>query len=147
MLRGAPTVRTVYLAAFPSAEVLRAFIDRAEPGDLLFVHHPIDLESGDPKGEWGRFFQPIADKTIDALRLRQLSIYSCHAPLDYHPTFSTSGSIAAALGGTVIGEFFPYGRGHAGIIASLPDFFGVFLCHNGAESCYAARGFRCSLRV
>lgn len=120
MLRGAAAIRTVFLAAFPSDEVLRAFLDRADPGDLLFVHHPIDLESGDPRGAWGRFFRPIADEIIDALRARQLSIYSCHAPLDYHPTLSTSGSIAAALGGTVTGQFFPYGRGHAGIIASVP---------------------------
>ena len=121
MLRGGATVSTVFLAAFPSDGVLQAFLDRAEPGDLLFVHHPIDLESGDPRGGWGKFFQPIADGTIEALRARQLSIYSCHAPLDYHPTLSTSGSIAAALGSTVTGQFFPYGRGHAGVIASVPS--------------------------
>ena len=120
MLRGGATVRTAFLAAFPSEGVLKAFLERAEPGDLLFVHHPIDLESGDPRGAWGRFFRPIADETIDALRANQLSIYSCHAPLDYHPTLSTSGSIAAALHGTVTGQFFPYGRGHAGVIASVP---------------------------
>ncbi len=120
MVRGAPTVRSVFLAAFPSAGVLETFLARAEPGDLLFVHHPIDLESGDPKGAWGRFFQPLAEATIQALRAGQLSIYSCHAPLDYHPTVSTSRSIAAALDAAVTGEFFPYGRGHAGVIATIP---------------------------
>lgn len=120
MLRGGPTVRTAFLAAFPSKTVLRTFLERAESGDLLFVHHPIDLESGDPRGAWGNFFQPIADETIEALRRRRLSIYSCHAPLDYHATLSTSGSIAAALGGTPVERFFPYGRGHAGIVAAIP---------------------------
>ena len=119
MVRGGATIRTVFLAAFPSAGVLEVFLARAEPGDLLFVHHPIDLESGDPKGTWGRFFQPLAEATIQALRAGQLSVYSCHAPLDYHPTVSTSRSIATALDATVTGEFFPYGRGHAGVIATV----------------------------
>lgn len=120
MLRGSEFVTTVFLAAFPSAAVLQAFLKQANSGDLLFVHHPIDLESGDPRGAWGKFFQPIADDTIQILRARQLSIYSCHAPLDYHPTLNTSASIAAALGATVVDRFFPYGRGHAGVIASVP---------------------------
>src|SRR5215813_13955236 len=55
MLRGDATVRTVFLAAFPSAVVLEQFLTRSAAGDLLFVHHPIDLESGDPKGAWGDF--------------------------------------------------------------------------------------------
>ena len=119
MLRGGSTVRTVFLAVFPSTVVLERFLTQGEPGDLLFVHHPIDLESGDPKGEWGRFFQPIADEVIEALRERRLSIYSCHAPLDYHATLSTSRSMATALGGTITGEFFPYGRGYAGVLATI----------------------------
>ncbi len=93
---------------------------RAEPGDLLFLHHPIDLESGDPKGAWGNFFRPIPQETIDALRTKELSIYSCHAPLDYHPTLSTSRSIASALSGVVTDQFFQYGRGYAGVIATIP---------------------------
>lgn len=120
MLRGGASVNTVFLSAFPSDEVLQAFISRAEPGDLLFLHHPIDLKSGDPNGTWGNFFQPIDNDTIASLQAKQLSIYSCHAPLDYHPTLNTSGSIAAAIGGTITGQFFPYGRGHAGVIASVP---------------------------
>lgn len=120
MVRGAENVRTVFLASFPSVPVLATFLDRAEPGDLLFLHHPVDLESGDPRGEWGRFFQPIADDTILALAERKLSIYSCHAPLDYHPTLSTSRSIAAALGATITDQFFPFGPGHAGLIATVP---------------------------
>jgi putative NIF3 family GTP cyclohydrolase 1 type 2 len=120
MLRGGATVGTVFVAAFPSAIVLEQFLTRAGTGDLLFLHHPIDLESRDPKGAWGNFFRPIAQPTIEALRTKQLSIYSCHAPLDYHPTLSTSRSIASALGGVVTDQFFPYGRGYAGVIATIP---------------------------
>jgi putative NIF3 family GTP cyclohydrolase 1 type 2 len=119
MLRGGETVTTVFLAAFPSHGVLRRFVAEATPGDLLFVHHPIDLESGDPRGAWGRFFRPIPIDVLQALQPQSLSIYSCHAPLDYHATLSTSRSIADALGGRIVGEFFPYGLGHAGVIAEI----------------------------
>lgn len=120
MLRGGANVSTVFLAAFPSVIVLEQFLTRAEAGDLLFLHHPIDLESGDPKGAWGNFFRPIPQTTIEALRSKQLSIYSCHAPLDYHTSLSTSRSIASALSGAVTDQFFPYGRGYAGVIATIP---------------------------
>ena len=119
MLRGGATVTTVFLSAFPSDRVVRLFVESAAPGDLLFVHHPIDLESGDPRGEWGRFFRPIPVDLLQALQRKELSIYSCHAPLDYHETLSTSRSIADALSGRIVAEFFPYGRGHAGVIAEI----------------------------
>ncbi len=119
MLRGGASVHSVFLASFPSAPVLEEFLARAESGDLLFLHHPIDLESGDPRGSWGNFFRPIPQESLEALRTHGLSIYSCHAPLDYHPTLSTSRSIATALGGTIIDQFFPYGRGFAGVMASI----------------------------
>jgi putative NIF3 family GTP cyclohydrolase 1 type 2 len=120
MLRGGASVQTVFLAVFPSAIVLDALLARGEPGDFLFLHHPIDLKSGDPRGTWGNFWQPIAEETIEALRTNQLSIYSCHAPLGCHPTVGSSRAIATALGGTVTGQFFPYGPGHAGVIATIP---------------------------
>lgn len=123
MLRGGDAVTRVFLAAFPSNVVLQQFLDRASPGDLLFVHHPLDLddlESGDPQGSWGRLFRPITESSLTAPQRQRLSIYSCHAPLDYHESISTSQSIAAALGGTITGRFFPYGAGQAGVIARIP---------------------------
>lgn len=128
MLRGAPQVRGVFLAAFPSGVVLDRFLAEAEPGALLFVHHPIDLESGDPRGAWGRFFQPISSAHVRALQDRQLSIYSCHAPLDYHTQLSTSHAMATALGARVTGAFFPYGPGHAGVIAEIAPSTVADLC-------------------
>ena len=119
MLRGDATVGTIFLSAFPSDEVLTHFIAQASPGDLLFLHHPINMESGDPRGALGRFFQPIPQHLRDALQRQRLSVYSCHAPLDYHPTLSTSRAIATALGGDVFGEFFPYGPGYAGVLAEI----------------------------
>lgn len=128
MLRGAEEVRGVFLAAFPSGVVLDRFLAEADPGALLFLHHPIDLESGDPRGEWGHFFQPISPEHVCALRARQLSIYSCHAPLDYHAQLSTSRSMAAALAARVTDVFFPYGPSYAGVIAEVESTSLADLC-------------------
>jgi putative NIF3 family GTP cyclohydrolase 1 type 2 len=119
MIRGGGAVQTVFLASFPSDDVLRRFITQADRGDLLFLHHPMDLESGDPRGDWGGFFRPIPAELLRAMRAKRLSVYSCHAPLDDNLTISTSRSIAAALGGTIVREFFPGGPRRAGVIAEL----------------------------
>src|SRR5262249_54069845 len=96
-----------------------AFLARGEPGDLLFLHHPIDLESGDPRGAWGRGFLPIDPATLDALHARGLSLYSCHAPLDIHCTLGTTAAMVAALDGMVTGTFAAYGDGLAGMICDI----------------------------
>lgn len=55
MIKGSEKVRTVHLAVFPTDEVLETFLDDARSGDLLFMHHPLFMECGDPRG-WGRGF-------------------------------------------------------------------------------------------
>ena len=121
VLRGAPEVGTVFCAAFPSAEVLDAFLRAAEPGDLLFCHHPIDLRSGDPRGEPGAGFVPIAPGTLDALADRELSFYACHAPLDTaRGGLGTTVAMMEALGAAHEADFFPYGNGFAGVVCTAP---------------------------
>lgn len=70
MIRGADTVNKVFLAVFPTDTVLERFITESEPGDLLFMHHPLVMECGDPKGEWGRGFIPIENTYIERLKER-----------------------------------------------------------------------------
>jgi len=96
------------------------FLAESQPGDLLFTHHPIDMECGDPHGEWGRGFLPIDRPHLDALVARKLSVYSCHAPLDTHSGLSTNTAIAVALDATVIDRFLPYGNGFAGLLCTIP---------------------------
>jgi putative NIF3 family GTP cyclohydrolase 1 type 2 len=119
MLRGADEVQTVFCSAFPAAEVLDEFIETGRPGDLLFLHHPLYIESGDPRGEPGRGFLPIDPRHIDAIREKRLSFYSCHAPLDAHPDVGTTAAMVDALGGRPEDAFWPYGSGHAGVICSI----------------------------
>lgn len=50
MIRGADKIQTVFTASFPHDEILQKFILQSVEGDLLFLHHPIPLECGNPKG-------------------------------------------------------------------------------------------------
>lgn len=97
MIKGSAKVRTVHLAVFPTDEVLETFIDDAQSGDLLFMHHPLFMECGDPKGDWGRGFLPIRLDLLDQMKSKGLSVYTCHAPLDYNKQISTSLAIAEQL--------------------------------------------------
>ncbi|UVI33146.1 Nif3-like dinuclear metal center hexameric protein [Paenibacillus spongiae] len=116
MISGSQEVETIYLAVFPTDEVIRQFIEDASEGDLLFMHHPIPMECGDPRGNWGRGFVPIPTELIDRVIERKLSVYTCHAPLDYNREVGTSDAIAEALEAQIIDEFCKYGNGYAGLI-------------------------------
>jgi putative NIF3 family GTP cyclohydrolase 1 type 2 len=119
MLKGAEEVNRVYCSVFPTDEVLQKFVDIAEPGDLLFLHHPLDMECGDPRGEWGRGFLPIQPHHLDQMKVEKLSFYACHAPLDYNLDISTSQVIIENLNSRIVDRFFPYGNGHAGFIGEI----------------------------
>jgi putative NIF3 family GTP cyclohydrolase 1 type 2 len=115
MMRGAAEVGTVYCAVFPSDVVLDRFIEQANPGDLFFSHHALDMRMGDPrrKSETAAFL-PIPVTRLQAMRDKRLSYYSCHIPMDLTWTIGTTASIAQLLGATIVdhfdfGEFGPYG--------------------------------------
>lgn len=120
LLRGAEHVNTVFCSVFPTPEVLAAFLAASVEGDLLFLHHPIDMECGDPRGKWGRGFLPIAPETIHALQAKRLSVYAVHAPMDTSRSIGTTTAIAAALDLKWESDFYPYGSGFAGVIGTIP---------------------------
>ena len=120
VLRGREEVGAVFCAAFPSVEVLDAFLRAASPGDLLFCHHPIDLRSGDPRGAEGAGFVPIAPDTLQSMRDRGLSLYACHAPMDTaRGEVGTTTAMIQALGASPEAEFYPYGNGFAGSVCTV----------------------------
>jgi putative NIF3 family GTP cyclohydrolase 1 type 2 len=120
MIRGRQNVGKVWCVSFPADEMLDHILRRAHPGDLIFSHHPIDMECGDPRGELGRGFVPIDPVRLEVLRASGLSFYSCHVPLDIHPQLSPSDAIVRAIGGQVVEQFLPYGWGHAGRLCQIP---------------------------
>lgn len=107
MIKGASDVRNVFLAVFPTDYVLEKFIYQSNEGDLLFMHHPLLMECGDPNGKWGRGFVPIKEEYIKKIKAKNLSVYTCHEPLDYHKQIGTSIAIANALNANVIDGLLP----------------------------------------
>src|SRR5690349_18554585 len=59
MIRGDSEVSKVWCIAFPREAVLEEIVNRAQPGDVILSHHPIDMECGDPRGRKGRGFIPV----------------------------------------------------------------------------------------
>ena len=119
MIKGADEIRTVFTASFPHIEILQKFISQSREGDFIFLHHPIPLECGDPEGNLGRGFLPIDLLLLQKVVEKRLSIYSCHAPLDYNKKISTNRAIVEALKARIESEFLPYGNGYAGLIATI----------------------------
>lgn len=119
MIKGDINFKTIFTASFPHDEILNKFITESDKGDLLFLHHPIPLESGDPKGKLGRGFLQNNLNLIQKIVNKKLSVYVCHAPLDYNERISTGRAISEALGGKVEKTFLPYGNGEAGLIVEI----------------------------
>jgi putative NIF3 family GTP cyclohydrolase 1 type 2 len=115
MLRAGDRVREVFCAAFPSPDILEALLDRTRGDALLFLHHPIDMETG------GVGFLPVVPQELEALRAKRVSVYACHAPMDVHDGIGTNAAIVAALGVEVERGFAPYGLGMAGRLGTLPS--------------------------
>ncbi|MDG4836307.1 Nif3-like dinuclear metal center hexameric protein [Micromonospora sp. WMMD967] len=134
MRRGHPTVRTVYGACFPSAEVIDAWLAVARRGDLLVTHHPIDVRNGSPEDDtWAEGFVPIDATQLKAIAERELSMYACHAPMDTSLRVGTAAAIVEALNGTVVNQFWPYGDGHAGLVADIPTISSTALVDRARE--------------
>lgn len=119
MLQGAPTVQRVFTTVFPSCDALDLFLAQARPGDLLFLHHPIDCRNGNPRGRWAEGFVPISQDRLDAIRDGNLSVYACHAPMDTNRGIGTTDAMVEALGATVLQEFMEYGAGYAGRVCRI----------------------------
>ena len=68
MMHGSENVNKVFLAVFPTDDVLETFISQSTPGDLLFMHHPLVMECGDPLGRSGRGFIPIPEKYLQGIK-------------------------------------------------------------------------------
>jgi putative NIF3 family GTP cyclohydrolase 1 type 2 len=121
MLKGTEEVGRIFLAVFPTDDVLTRFIEDSNPGDLLFMHHPLVMECGDPRGAWGKGFIPIHPDFIAQIKEKRLSVFTLHVPLDYSRTISTSDAIAEAFGAKIVGEFFKDENGACGVICEIPS--------------------------
>ncbi|PLT28855.1 Nif3-like dinuclear metal center hexameric protein [Peribacillus deserti] len=107
LIKGSPFVHRIFLAVFPTDHVLEHFIEKSSEGDLLFMHHPLLMECGDPRGRWGKGFVPIKENWIRGIKDKKLSVYTCHVPLDYHSSLGTSAAIARILNAEIVDGLVP----------------------------------------
>jgi putative NIF3 family GTP cyclohydrolase 1 type 2 len=97
-------INKVYTAVFPSNNVMQAVLDKGEGDVMLFLHHPSnwDLEERPPG------FHLMDRGLLEKFRERRISIYNLHVPLDNYGEYSTSATLARALGLTDLKPFFEY---------------------------------------
>jgi len=125
MLRAGDVITEVYCAVFPTPEVLEVVLQQARDQALLFLHHPLDMETS------GRGFLPISPLHLQALIKQGISVYSCHAPLDCHSRIGTAASLVSAFSIKQESEFAQYGNGYAGRIGSVSPVSVEALVHMG----------------
>ena len=100
----ATEVNKVYTAVFPSKEIMQKILDDGTQNAMLFVHHPsiYDIRNA-PK-----IFQQMDRELLQQFKDRKISIYNLHVPLDNFSEYSTSVTLAKALGINPEKSFAPY---------------------------------------
>jgi putative NIF3 family GTP cyclohydrolase 1 type 2 len=97
-------VNKVYTAVFPSNPVMQAVLDKGAKDAMLFVHHPSnwDLAKAPP------VFHLMDRALLEEFRRRHISVYNLHVPLDNFSEYSTSATLAKAIGLTELKPFYEY---------------------------------------
>lgn len=100
----ATEINKIYTAVFPSQNVMQKTLDDGDQDAMLFVHHPSiwDIRKAP------EVFQQMDTKLLQQFRDRRISIYNLHVPLDNYGEYSTSVTLAKALGVKPEKPFAPY---------------------------------------
>jgi putative NIF3 family GTP cyclohydrolase 1 type 2 len=100
----AKEINKVYTAVFPSDAVMQQVLDKGERDIMLFLHHPSnwDLAKAPP------VFHLMNRDLLQKFRERRIAIYNLHVPLDNYGEYSTSVTLAKALGLTDLKPFYEY---------------------------------------
>ncbi len=108
----AKEVGKVYTAVFPTKEVMQKIINDEARNTMLFVHHP---SIWDIRKAPDIFYQmPIS--LLEAFKNSKISIYNLHVPLDNFNEYSTSKTLAEALGIEIEKPFAQYRGSLCGVI-------------------------------
>ena len=100
----ATEINKVYTAVFPSREVMQRILDDRTQDAMLFVHHPSIWDIR----KTPEVFQQMDKELLKQFKDRRISIYNLHVPLDNYGEYSTSVSLAKALGVKPQKAFAPY---------------------------------------
>jgi len=106
-------VTKVYTAVFPSDKALTKILDDGVTNAMLFIHHAADWDlSKDPN----QAFYQMNPELLKKFRERNISIFNFHYPLDNFGEYSTSKTLADALGITVTKQFAAMSGAVCGVI-------------------------------
>lgn len=118
------TINKIWLLSFLNDYMIEDILTKASDGDMIFAHHPVQMECGDPREgkEWGRGFLPINPEIINNLKERKISVYTCHAPLDAGSIsgLGTNEALIKRIGGKQIDQYMEYAHGYAARICEVP---------------------------
>lgn len=111
----AKEINKVYTAVFPSREVMQKILDDGTKDAMLFVHHPSiwDIRKAP------EIFQQMDRDLLQQFKDRRISIYNLHVPLDNFGEYSTSVSLAKALGIKPEKSFAPYMGSMCGVFGKI----------------------------
>jgi putative NIF3 family GTP cyclohydrolase 1 type 2 len=105
----------VYTAVFPSDKVLTKILQDDTKDALIFLHHPMDWDlSKDPN----QAFYNISPQMLEQLKAHHIALFNFHFPLDNYSEYSTSKTLAEALGLTVEAPFHLCCGALCGVIAT-----------------------------
>ncbi len=107
----AAKVGQVRTAVFPSRPVMEGMLDEGLTDAVLFLHHPAVWDIRKPD-----VFCQMDRDLLEKFKSRRISIYVLHVPLDSYGKYSTSSTLAEALGISIEKPFSPYGGGLCGVI-------------------------------
>ncbi len=104
-------IKKVYTAVFPSNAVMQYILNKNEGSALLFVHHPSiwDIRKAP------EVFQQMDRNMLQEFKKKKISIYNLHVPLDNYGKYSTSATLAKAVGIKPEKPFAPYFGGLCGV--------------------------------
>lgn len=106
-------VNHVYTAVFPSNKVIKTVLDTGNENVLIFTHHPMIWDIRKPE-----VFSYIDKWFFPEMKDRQISMYVSHIPLDKNGPYSTSVSLAKALGIEIEEQFCEYLGVYVGVIGN-----------------------------
>ncbi|MCL2404159.1 MAG: Nif3-like dinuclear metal center hexameric protein [Defluviitaleaceae bacterium] len=108
-------IHKVYTAVFPSDKALTKILDDNAKDAMLFVHHPLAWDlSRDPNIA----FYQINAKLLKEFKANNISLFNFHYPLDNYGQYSTSKTLASALGIAIEKPFASYNGAMCGIIGT-----------------------------
>lgn len=105
-------INKVYTAVFPTDDILQKILSDGIQNAMLFVHHPSiwDITKAP------EVFQQMNTGLLQKFKDNHIAIYNLHVPLDNFGDYSTSVTLAKALGFEVKSSFAPYFGALCGVI-------------------------------